>query len=353
MRCGESGLPELFICVVDGLAKHTDGVLSLTPRLIQAALATAKPESEIDTATGFLPVAVAGRIGAIASANFLWRRPLLDVVDSLGSVAGVDCLSFCNAFVHGSSMPEGKLKRMNTHMHVANGYNPPAMSIDAYSTIAVSGEDAVEFLQAQLAGDLRKVQGAEPLLSAWCNPKGRVICLFRVSSLDGGFALALPADLADEAVRRLTLYRFRAAVSFEIRAARARELGLTSGVAEWQLDNLKAGIVEIRRAQSEAFTPHMLNLDLLGAVSLDKGCYPGQEVVARTHYRGATKRRLHRFEAEKPVAVGDKVSNDERTIGEIVNAIGKDVLAVVPLDQAAANLTVSGIPLRPVALPYL
>ena len=90
----------------------------------------------------------------------------------------------------------------------------------------------------------------------------------------------------------------------------------------------------------------MLNLDLIGAISFDKGCYPGQEIVARTHYRGATKRRTHRFEAARPVAVGARVSDGERDIGEVLNAIGTDLLAVIPSDKADEALVVDGIELR-------
>jgi folate-binding Fe-S cluster repair protein YgfZ len=97
----------------------------------------------------------------------------------------------------------------------------------------------------------------------------------------------------------------------------------------------------------------MLNLDLLGAVSLEKGCYPGQEIVARTHYRGASKRRTHRFESARPVTPGDKVFDGERDVGEVLNAIGTDLLAVVPSEKADGPLTVNGTTLRHIPLDYL
>jgi folate-binding protein YgfZ len=164
-----------------------------------------------------------------------------------------------------------------------------------YSKIAVSGEDAFDFLQAQLAADLTGLP--EGGLSAWCNPKGRVICLFRVRKTDHGFDLALPSELAEAMLKRLTMFRFRSKVAFETGPADAAQLGIDGDYDNWRLDNLRAGIPEILAAQSEEFTPHMLNLDLLGAVSVNKGCYPGQEIVARTHFRGATKRRMLRSSA--------------------------------------------------------
>lgn len=334
------------------MTNHERIILDAAPDTSGATEAK-KTDSEIYAAPGFFPVTVARRIGTIPATDFLWRSLLLDLYIVPGFLLGFDSVFVCAAISHASSMPEARLNRMITHAGDANGYNQPVMSTQVYATIIVTGEDAFEFLQAQLAADLRKEADAGPLLSAWCNPKGRVICLFRVTANDGRYALALPSDLAEEAVRRLTQYRFRAKVEFDVRSTAAAELGLSGSIEEWRLGNLRAGIAEICAPQSEAFTPHMLNLDLLGAVSLDKGCYPGQEIVARTHYRGATKRRLHRFVADRPVNVGDKVSDRERDVGEIVNVIGHDVLAVVPVDRADARLTARGATLRPVALPYL
>jgi len=215
-----------------------------------------------------------------------------------------------------------------------------------YSKIIVSGADAFDFLQAQLSNDLRLLDERDELLAAWCNPKGRVICILRISRSDDGYELILPAELAESVLQRLTLFRFRSRVEFQPAPASPSDLGIQGSVEEWLLDNLKSGRPEVWQAQSEAFTPHMLNLDLIGAVSFDKGCYPGQEIVARTHYRGATKRRTHRFEAASPVSVGARVSDGERDIGEVLNAIGNDLLAVIPSDRADAALVVDGIELR-------
>lgn len=227
------------------------------------------------------------------------------------------------------------------------------MSELPYAKIEARGPDAFDFLQNQLSADLRGLDTGETRLSAWCNPKGRVICLLRVRSADGGYALLLPSELADEVLRRLTTFRFRAKVELRTVPATAEDLALSEPLNEWRLANLRAGIVEIGAEQSEAFTPHMLNLDLLGAVSLDKGCYPGQEIVARTYYRGATKRRCLRFESGDPVSPGTKVSDGARDLGEVVNAIGTDLLAVVPLEKADAKLMVAGVALTRKPLPYL
>jgi tRNA-modifying protein YgfZ len=211
------------------------------------------------------------------------------------------------------------------------------------STITVTGPDAFEFLQGQLSNDLRLLQTTDTILAAWCNPKGRVICLMEVSGIENGYACTVPTDLADEVLRKLTMFRFRSKVEFTLLAEQ-------SSLSEASV--FEQGVPFVGRQQSEKFTPHMLNLDLLGAISLDKGCYTGQEIVARTHYKGASKRRMFRFESAQPVATGDKVSAGERDIGEVLYASGKQLLAVVPVDYTTKNLHVGRIELRPLPLPY-
>lgn len=228
------------------------------------------------------------------------------------------------------------------------------MSEFDYSTIAVSGADAFEFLQAQLATDLTRVANPDEDFgrpantmqrSAWCNPKGRVICTPTIGKSADGFVLSLPADLADSVLQRLTMFRFRSKVNFELAG------GLASDAAT-ELKKIQAGIPEIAQAQTEKFTPHMLNLDLLGMVSLDKGCYPGQEIVARTHYRGASRRRCLRFACDAVVQPGDKIADEHREIGEVVNAIGGEMLAVVPLAAVGTPLFTGQQPLTRLELPY-
>ena len=211
------------------------------------------------------------------------------------------------------------------------------------SNITVSGSDAIEFLQGQLTNDLKRLESETEILSAWCNPKGRVIWFGTVWPTEVGFRMSAVADTAEDIVKRLTMFRFRSKVEFEI---------VDEGTTVDPVDLIRGGRPLIGAAQSEQFTPHMLNLDLLDAVSFDKGCYTGQEIVARTHYKGATKRRTLRFESEQPVSVGDKVSLDGRDIGEVLNASGTDMLAVVPINKVDGQLTVGESALSLVPLPY-
>ena len=82
--------------------------------------------------------------------------------------------------------------------------------------LVVQGADALEFLQGQLTADLAGLLPGQSLLSAWCNPKGRVICLLRVTATGSGYTLALPTELADDVIKRLTLFRFRSKVEFTV-----------------------------------------------------------------------------------------------------------------------------------------
>ena len=210
-------------------------------------------------------------------------------------------------------------------------------------TISVTGPDAFEFLQGQLTNDLKRLESETEILAAWCNPKGRVIWFGTAWAIDGGYGLSAPAETAEAIVKRLTMFRFRSKVDFDIS---------DDGVTVEPTMLIKVGHPFIGPEQVEQFTPHMLNLDLLNAISLDKGCYTGQEIVARTHYKGATKRRTMRFESEKPVSAGNKVTLDGRDIGEVLNAAENDLLAVIPTAKASDNLTVDGSSLTLAKLPY-
>lgn len=210
--------------------------------------------------------------------------------------------------------------------------------------LLVTGADALSFLQGQLTNDLRRLESESRIRAAWCNPKGRVIWFGEVRRIESGYVLTVPSELAEELARRLALYRFRAKVELTV-GTHAAPADVATAIAE--------GLPWIGKTQSEAFTPHMLNLDLLDAISLTKGCYTGQEVVARTHYKGATKRRTLRFSSAAPLAAGDKVSDGERDVGEVLNVSGNALLAVVPLDRADAALVANGIALNREPLPYL
>jgi folate-binding protein YgfZ len=219
--------------------------------------------------------------------------------------------------------------------------------------IDVGGPDAEPFLQNQLTSDVGGV-GASVALGAWCTAKGRVIVVFRLRRTGDGFTLALPANLVDPVLKRLTMYRLRSRVTLDARQATADDLGIDAALDRnaWMTANIEAGRAVIAANESELYTPAMLNLDLIGAVSFDKGCYPGQEVVARTHYRGASKRRMYRYGFDGDLESGERLTLDGRDVGTVVNAVAGQCLAVVPVDsRSAAGLSAAGLKLERLPLP--
>ncbi len=214
----------------------------------------------------------------------------------------------------------------------------------AISTINVTGKDALEFLQGQLTNDLARLDSEAEILAAWCTPKGRVIWFGTVTKTEDGYTLSAPSDMSDSIVKRLTMFRFRSKVDFEV---------VNAGQTVDPTSLVEKGMPFIGAEQAEEFTPHMLNLDLLDAVSFDKGCYTGQEIVARTHYKGATKRRTLRFASDGQVEVGDKVMAGDRSIGEVLNVADNDLLAVVAVDKADDALTIGDVALRRREIDYL
>jgi folate-binding protein YgfZ len=121
----------------------------------------------------------------------------------------------------------------------------------------------------------------------------------------------------------------------------------------WQVALIRAGIPVISGDNSEQYTPHMLNLDRLNAISFDKGCYTGQEVVARTEHLGSSKRRLMRYRCNaESIKVGDSLEHGERSVGKVVNVSAQDLLAVTPVDVHKEALTLGGETAEPVVLPY-
>jgi folate-binding protein YgfZ len=117
-----------------------------------------------------------------------------------------------------------------------------------------------------------------------------------------------------------------------------------SADAIWRADDIAAGLPQIYPQTHESFVAQMLNLDVLGGISFTKGCYTGQEIIARAHYRGAVKRRMLRFTGPGPApAPGTRLLSGDQHAGDVVDAVAVDVdrcelLAVVALDKAEAAL---------------
>ena len=157
----------------------------------------------------------------------------------------------------------------------------------------------------------------------YCNPQGRVIATFKIFLCDNQFYLQLPTDNIENTLN--TLHKYAPFSKIDVQSADSDE----------QLDVIKqieAGIPHITAATSEKFTPHMLNLPELNAVSFTKGCFIGQEVVARTEHLGIVKRKLYQatIDSEQIPSPGDKLMDEkENEVGIVVNAAAGKLLAVI------------------------
>lgn len=218
--------------------------------------------------------------------------------------------------------------------------------------LRIHGPDATAFLQGQLSNDVEALEVGATQLAGYHSPQGRVIALLRLARVAPAEILAqLPQELAAPVAQRLHRYVLRSKLAIDILDAPAIAAALPAGMTATRsrLADIAAGLPQVYAATSEHFVAQMLNLDCIDAVSFSKGCYTGQEVVARAHYRGRVKRRMQRFvttaaattgEAAPPLAPGASVRLRDGRRLDIVDAAARadgriEFLAVAPLPGAA------------------
>ena len=275
-----------------------------------------------------------------------------------------------------------------------------------YGLISVHGDDAETFLQGQLTNDIRKVDDQYSQFSGICNPKGRLLASFRVFHRGDSYYLCLPTDMIETVISRLRMFVLRSNVTLEEASDTFVHLGVSGSDAEqelrkftgtlpdnthdvtqykdqaiirvpgihpsfeifttveqagqlwnklnvqsapigsvaWQFLDIQAGIPMISPDTREAFVPQMANLQLIDGVSFTKGCYTGQEIVARMQYLGKLKRRMYRarVDSESEPHAGDEVyaGDDKRqSVGKLVSAAphpdgGYSMLVVLQISSA-------------------
>ena len=277
---------------------------------------------------------------------------------------------------------------------------PDVIPLSTLGVLRIGGADARSFLQGQLSNDLQRLSAQHSLLAGYHNPQGRTLALLRLLAYGDELLALLPTELIDTVRTRLAKFVLRAKVTLRddssawqlgarlgadaapgsvqpeggalrLGLAGRRELWLAAApgapapggdAREWELARLAAGEPQVWRATSEQFVAQMLNLDLLDAIAFDKGCYTGQEVIARAHYRGRVKRRLQRFRSHArltltPGAAGKLADGRSfRVVDAVVLSDGRcEFLAVAPLAGAEADaepLPVgAGVALEAEALP--
>ena len=178
--------------------------------------------------------------------------------------------------------------------------------------LSFSGEDAANFLQGQMTCDVIELEENNGTCGAFCNAKGRVISTFYLNKTQSEFICILPNSLLSVIHERLKRYKLRAKVE----------------ISESDFDintfNLPNNLPWLTHETSEEFIPQWLNLDKLGGISFTKGCYTGQEIVARTHYLGEVKRRLFMatYDLNTGVINGNRpiIDEIETTVGHVLNA---------------------------------
>jgi len=284
---------------------------------------------------------------------------------------------------------------------------PSLLSIDA------EGADAREFLHGQLSSDVKALAIGHAHYASYNSPKGRMLATLIVwRRADERYVLVLAADLAETIRRRLAMFVLRAKVvlamsprplwgivgttavdlcvppipawsSFAADVTATLHLpdgrwlvdaggALPASIAAlteadealWQWCAIRAGVPQIVAATSDKLVAQSANWELVGGVDFHKGCYPGQEIIARMQYLGRLKERLHAFHADAPaaaLAAGTAVAangeDDGVGVGIVVAAApspagGSDLLAVVHNDAAAAGVVAAGVRLYPRRLPY-
>jgi folate-binding protein YgfZ len=227
-------------------------------------------------------------------------------------------------------------------------------------TLLISGTDARSFLQGQLSADIDALAPARPLLASCNSAQGRVQAVVWLVERGDGIALLLPASMVERTKVRLRKYVLRSKVAIdEVQVQELPDLPESHAYREpdWRLAGIRAGLPQVYPETHEAFVAQMLNLDLLGGVSFEKGCYTGQEIIARTHFRGAIKRRMFHFASSSPPPVpGTRILVGEQHAGDVVDAAatkeGSELLAVITLAQQDAALELDGLTLRKLPLPY-
>lgn len=353
-------------------------------------------ESEIDATSVFLPIPVTRRLGTVATTDFLRCYRCLFHSALFGLLCSGYGIGIGRGFAYHVVLATHKiliLPPLPDNLPVSAS---PLFALPDHAVVALDGPDATAFAQAQFANDVGALSPGHWQWNAWLTPKGRVIAVFALLKLaEDRILLLVPDTDAGELGTQLQRFVFRRKLKIseldDLRvggalrkpdSAQSARIGIRGSSIEldygddgqartlliapmedllddselqarWIAHDLHAGLPRLPAAQREQWTPQQLSLERLQAFSVKKGCYPGQEIVARTHFLGKAKRGLVLFESDAPLATGGIVSDGSKPLGQIVSVLSASpslALAVLPLDREPGSLGVDGTQLREIAL---
>ena len=270
-----------------------------------------------------------------------------------------------------------------------------------FGVAEVSGADAAEFLHSQLSNHILDLQPGEACFATYNSPRGRVLANMLVLRRADRFLLVMGADLLEATIKRLRMFVLRSKTVFHTDSAWQvyGQSGADTGVdaaalkfaaeegdnglimldfaggnrmvlspaplpdadhpaeAEaWQAAEILQGRPWISQPTVESCVAQMLNQHLLGGVHFKKGCYPGQEIIARAQYRGQVRRGMAVCRSAQPVAVGSKVEADGEEVGIVINSAAHDgafvLLAVIKHGAAGKALQAGGQALQTLKLLF-
>ena len=234
--------------------------------------------------------------------------------------------------------------------------------------LKITGSESESFLQAQLSNDISKIDDSSVQLNAYCQHQGKILALFWVMRSGDDFLLSFPLDLLDTIKARLQMFVLMSDVSITNVTDQYLQIGVIDESQKdsfilnenlslvlsdsknlsnfeftsqeyWDKACIESFLPEISIASTETYIPQMLNLDINEVgVNFSKGCFPGQEVVARLHYLGKAKRRLFAFKSDSPLSIGDTLhcaeSKSAKATGSVVSQVkfGADFYCLATLE---------------------
>ena len=196
----------------------------------------------------------------------------------------------------------------------------------SHKIIRIQGKDSLEFLQGQLSNDLKLIKEGDLQKNVICNLKGRIIALFWVNKIDDeNFHLLVDSSIAKKALETLEKFKVFYKSEMILLEDKPKNFNILR-TEDWRANCIRYGLCEITSFTTETFTPHDLGYQNLEIISFDKGCFTGQEVIARMHYRAKLKSGLYVISSTSIESIneGDDIyDKNQKVLGKVASKIGQ------------------------------